>query len=352
MKRRFAAMMFRKLIWLFAFMSFATTSLVSAQPVEGDGAEEGSVEVEEAANPVDVEETAPELEPVAEPLVEDDAAPEGDAAVDGDAAPEGDAAVDGDAAAEGDAAVDGDAAAEGDAAVDGDAAAEGDAAVDGDAAAEGGLNAHTMPNTIETAEIIHTLLWSGRMVSVPDFMLDSWFSMHGSHWEGQSNFSFGAQYDLRFVDTLDLSFGIYYADMTMPAQYWLEDGENYASADYMKQNLSVLSFEVNVYGYYDFIPELGIFYGGGLWGGAFFGELVKANVDVECADAAELGDGLLEHCAHDRIFAEEEGIPPIIGFVNAAFGLRSVLADRFVLKLEAGFRGYFYGGFAMGAQFF
>lgn len=212
----------------------------------------------------------------------------------------------------------------------------------------------TQLTKLSDATMTHTIMWGGRIVGVPDGMIDPWFEKHGSHWEGQSNFSFGLDYTLRFVDVLDLNIGVYYTDLSMVPQYWLEVDSKVDSADYIKQTLQTVSLEVNVFGIYDFLPNqmLGIFYGGGLWGGAVFGEVAKANVDPECAQGVADGIGSLEYCPYDRTFIPQDGLPPVLGFVNVAAGVRSVLSERFVLRAEAGFRGYFYGGLAMGFQVF
>ena len=61
-----------------------------------------------------------------------------------------------------------------------------------------------------------------RVIYFPASILDNWFAKHGSHWDGQSNLSFGIDYNLRFIDTLELQFGLYWTDLSMRSQFWLE----------------------------------------------------------------------------------------------------------------------------------
>jgi len=95
-----------------------------------------------------------------------------------------------------------------------------------------------------------------------------------------------------------------------------------------------------------------LIYGGGLWGGALIGTLDRANIRSDCGESVSVGTASLEECPFEPVFIREDGLPPIIGFLNVAVGLRATLSERFVIKAEAVFRGFFFGGLGIGAQFF
>ena len=48
------------------------------------------------------------------------------------------------------------------------------------------------------------------------------------------------------------------------------------------------------------------------------GGIEKANIDTTCGQAVDEGELSLESCGHDTVFAQEDLVPPIIGFVNLA----------------------------------
>lgn len=205
----------------------------------------------------------------------------------------------------------------------------------------------------DSADITHTVYMTGRFIHLPGGILDSWFSKHAGTWQGQANISAGLEYVLRFVDVLDLQFGVFWTDLSMPGGYWLESSkDDWAAADYTEVALSTLTGEVSVFGYWDFIDDLGLFFGGGVWFGALLGDISKSNVLESCASEAQQNGGSLSACPHDPVAFAEQSLPPVIGFLTASIGLRAAFDERVVVKLEGGFRGYFFGGLSVGAQFF
>ncbi|MDX9722131.1 MAG: hypothetical protein RBU37_15425 [Myxococcota bacterium] len=210
-----------------------------------------------------------------------------------------------------------------------------------------------VPLDADSADITHTVFMTGRFIHLPGGILDSWFSKHAGTWQGQANVSAGLEYVLRFVDVLDLQFGVFWTDLSMPGGYWLESGkDDWAAADYTEVGLSTLTGEVSVFGYWDFIDDLGLFFGGGVWFGALLGDISKSNVLESCASEAQQNGGSLSACPHDPVAFAEQSLPPVIGFLTASIGLRAAFDEHVVVKLEGGFRGYFFGGLSVGAQFF
>lgn len=197
----------------------------------------------------------------------------------------------------------------------------------------------------------HSALTTVRIVYVPDSILDSFFDRHGSHWDGRANLSFGVDYILRRVDAWELTGGVYWTNMGMPASYWIESGKDLDAADFTRQNLSTVHVEVNMHYNLDIIPEVGWFVGGGAWGGVILGELEKANISRECAEAVERGEGELEGCPTDGLFEKETAIPGGFGMASASTGFRFQLSERVVARLETGFKGYVFGGLSLGGQF-
>jgi len=203
-----------------------------------------------------------------------------------------------------------------------------------------------------TREATHTIMGTTRIVHFPGFLLDIWFQKHANHWDGQANMAWGLEYTYRKTGSFDLQVGAFWTDLSMHDKYWLEaDKSNWSAADYTKQSLSAISAEASIFGYHDFIPEFGVFYGGVIWFGGVLGEIQKSNIDALCADAAQAGNGTLASCPHEPEYAVEDGVPPVAGFVSISAGLRAEIEQRFIIKLEAGFKGYFFLGLSMGAQF-
>ncbi len=202
--------------------------------------------------------------------------------------------------------------------------------------------------------LTHTIALHGRLIHFPGFVLDEWFTVHSNTWQGQANIAAGLDYVLRIVGVMEVQLGLFWTDLSMQDQYWLEERkrDDWTSAKYTRQSLSVLAMEVNAFGYYDFLPEFGFFYGGGVWLGGILGDVQRANVREDCAQNAQAGLGELQACPHDPVFLKEQAVPNVIGFASVSAGLRFQFEERMVLRLEGGFKGYFFGGLSLGAQFF
>lgn len=198
------------------------------------------------------------------------------------------------------------------------------------------------------AEATHSVNATARFNLLPDAVLDIWFDLHGSLWQDQSNMGFGLEYTWRKLDSFDVVVAVIWSDFSMPSQYWLEADKNTPAADWTTNSLSTLAIEARIYGYYNFIKELGIYYGAGIWLGAILGEMTS--IDSGCAQRTALAD--LGNCPHPGTEVEEEDIPPVFGFVNVSAGLRAEIEDMIIIKVEGGFQAYFYVGLSLGVQFF
>lgn len=222
-----------------------------------------------------------------------------------------------------------------------DAAVSEDTAVSEDAVLEDGEDDLTWT---------HTVTGGARAVYLPSGILDAFFDQHANTWQdGNPNFAFGVDYTLRRVGSWEFNAGAYWTDLSMPDGYWVEKDKDLSAADFTRVGLSTIALEAEFFGFWDIIPELSWYYGGGIWAGVILGELEKANIDDRCP-GIEAGD--ISGCSNDGFFEPEEGIPPFIGFVSVTTGLRLVLEERFVMKLEGGFNGLLFGGLSMGTQFF
>lgn len=204
-------------------------------------------------------------------------------------------------------------------------------------------------------EFTHSFLTTAQIIYLPDFILDSYFTQHASHWDGRSNLAFGLDYILRRVDSWELRIGVQWANLAMPSEYWVEAGKTSDTADFTHFNLSVLSAEASFFGNWDLIDEVGIFYGGGLWLGGLLGSVSKANILRECTldemtQEVRPWSDELARCSTDGVFEEETALPPVIGLATVSAGARFQLAEHFVARIEGGFRGWFFGGISIGGQ--
>lgn len=200
----------------------------------------------------------------------------------------------------------------------------------------------------------HSFLTTAQIIYMPDFILDDFFARHPSHWDGRSNMAFGLEYVLRQVDVWEFRTSVLWANLGMPSTYWLETGKEADTADFTHFNLSVLSVEAAFFGTWDIIPQIGIFYGGGVWLGGMLGEVSKANILQDCVDT-EVEDApwreAYARCPTDGVFETETAVPPVVGMAIASAGVRFELAEHFVARLEGGFKGWFFGGLSIGGQF-
>lgn len=203
-----------------------------------------------------------------------------------------------------------------------------------------------------------------RAIVVPDWLLDSFYDQHASHWDDGPNLAYGLEFVWRKVDAYEISTAIEYADLSMPSEFWLESGDQPSDADYTELDLQMLSLVVSGYWYWDAQKWLSPYIGGGIGAGILLGDIVRydAKEGSSCADSLGGSDGFASNdCFGDNgepnpdaidIASRkvEDNVPPVIPVVNATGGLRFNIGEHAIAKLEVGFYNYFFGGVSLGGQ--
>lgn len=201
-----------------------------------------------------------------------------------------------------------------------------------------------------------------RAVVVPDFILGAFYDRHASHWDGESNLAYGLEFVWRKVGEYEIVTAVEYADLSMPSDFWLQEGDSKQDATYTELDLQLLSLTVSGYWYWDVEEWFAPYVGGGIGAGVVMGDIVKWEPRESSECYAGLGtesgwapnscfgdDGEPSPEAFEDPETESE-IPPVVPVVNLAAGLRFNIAKHGMIKLEAGFYDYFFVGLAGGAQ--
>ncbi len=214
-------------------------------------------------------------------------------------------------------------------------------------------------------ETIYVLTPRVRAIVMPDFVWDLFLERHSSHWEGQTNLSFGMEFLLR-KPSYDLSFAADFTDYSQPDDWFLEKDDPARKADFTTIPLEIISLTVGVKWFFDISPVFGLFLGGGLGAGVILGEVEKTDPSPECLLALDSQADINDSAGLDRppcvdsagraqltpgSTEIEEDIPPVLPLVNLSFGAQFTIADHYVIRLETGMDLlYFYSGISLGAQ--
>ena len=217
-----------------------------------------------------------------------------------------------------------------------------------------------------------------RAIVMPDFVWDLFLDRHSSHWEGQTNLSYGMEFVLR-KPSYDLVFNADFTDYSQPDDWFLESGDPARKADFTSIPLQIVSMTVGVKWFFDISPVFGLYVGGGLGAGIIIGDVEKTDPSAECllflenqdvdengslntANDGDPNDGArldqepcVDASGNPQLTpgsTEVEGdIPPVVPLVNLGFGAQFTFAEHFVWRLETGTDLlYFYAGTSLGYQ--
>ena len=196
----------------------------------------------------------------------------------------------------------------------------------------------------------YSIMARTRFITVPDFILGAFFDRNESTWDGEVNMAFGLEFTYQNVGSYDLVFSVDWTNLATPNGYWLESDDPLDNADFTENTLSLISIDASIYWYTDLAKEVAIYYGAGLGLGILLGDLHKTDIDYECAkeegrNSVNIGDCPTQSYAPRK---KEDDVPPVVPLINVTLGFKFTIADHFVIKLEGGFKGYFFGGLALG----
>lgn len=185
---------------------------------------------------------------------------------------------------------------------------------------------------------------------IPSGILDAWFSKHGDAWDGVANMGVSLDYFLRFTAPCEMRFSLSWISARTGNAYWLDKdhADNPILADYIVNHIGLVNLEIAAYHIIPIIDEIAFYYGGGIWGGAVVGDAKSYAIRAKCAENT---NGNINACPHEPGSTPVTGIPPVFGFVMATVGFKFTLLDIMTIRAEGGFKGYFYGQLAVGAQF-
>jgi opacity protein-like surface antigen len=203
----------------------------------------------------------------------------------------------------------------------------------------------------------------GRMRAIGIFnpLLGIGFERHAANWTDGPNFSYGLEWVWRKKDAFELSIAGEYADLSMPSEFWLEDGDPRSSADHLDFNLGVASLTFSGYYYFPVTDVFQPYVGGGLGLGVTLGDVTKYNPadGTMCESQVIAGNWDNSACFDDsgnRIDSQfepgepEDRIWPVVPIVNATAGARFNIHRNGIVKVEFGFYDYLYAGVSAGAR--
>ncbi|MEO1267648.1 MAG: hypothetical protein AAFX99_06095 [Myxococcota bacterium] len=200
-----------------------------------------------------------------------------------------------------------------------------------------------------------------RGVWIADWQLDLFFDEHASHWDDRANMEYGLEFILRAPGDYQLVFGASWADISMPNDWWLEKDEPPRKADWTTFQYQLLVVDVSYYKEWEISDVFAIYAGGGLGVGIFLGESTKRDPSAECLQSVTIsganGDLNREPCRTDQGVSldplddgEDTGIPPALPWINLTVGSQLTIAEQAIVRVDTGFRGYWFAGLSFGYQ--
>lgn len=203
-----------------------------------------------------------------------------------------------------------------------------------------------------------------RGVGLPGFALDAIWERHSGNWTGgQSNFAYGLEFVWRKVGAFEMSVAAEYANLRMPEDWWLQNGDPTSAAELTRFDLGLASLVFSGYWYWDVAPWFSPYLGGGLGPGIVLGNLTYFDPNNESSCQNDLGSSGGGGFGGDPCFRDggepntdqmtrevEDEIWPVVPVVNLTTGARFNIMEHGVVKLEFGFYDYLYAGISAGGQ--
>ena len=184
---------------------------------------------------------------------------------------------------------------------------------------------------------------------VPNGILDHWFAHHGEVWDGVASMGFALDYFLRFRVPCELRISLSWVNARAGDAYWLDKdhADSPILADYVHNDMSMINLEIAAYHIIDMADWAAFYYGGGLWGGVLLGDAKSYAIRSSCVS----GNDNWTSCPHEPGSVPVTGVPPVVGFVMVSLGFKFKFLDVMTARVEAGFKGYFYGQLGLGVEF-
>lgn len=199
----------------------------------------------------------------------------------------------------------------------------------------------------------------GHAIVIPGFVLSWFWQEHANHWSsGHPNFAWGGEFTWRRNGEYELGVAVDWADLSMPAEWWLDHNDPLDDADWTTQELKLLSIHFFSRWFWDVEPWFSPFIGLGIGPGIVLGKVTRYNPSPSSQCRRELASGQFPPpCTADGADTSSgfddgkvEGVPPVVPVIAFGGGVRFNIKEVGMLKLEVGFQDYFYAGLGLGAQ--
>jgi hypothetical protein len=179
----------------------------------------------------------------------------------------------------------------------------------------------------------------GRVIFIPDFILDRLFSTHPSGTV-TANTGLGLEYGTR---SYQLVLELDWTGAQLAEGNWLVKGGPPFAAKYAEIDLHWLSVDFSVRGQSHFGDIFSIYYGGGVGLGGLVGVLNQTEVLPSCVEP-------IETCGHWRnVTHGQPKLPSLVWpVVHVVAGMQLELGSYGLIRLEGGFKNAFYLGLAAG----
>ncbi len=208
--------------------------------------------------------------------------------------------------------------------------------------------------------VIAPRLWA---VTIPGFILDQFFDRHASTWEGGTNLATGLEFIWRTPKSHEFVFSLDYTDLTMRDEWWVEADKPVRQADWTEFGLSLITLEVGYNGIWPISDVFSFYAGAGLGLSLVLGEVQKTDPTLACIqslgnsrNSSDLERPPCENQGQPALEAgstePEDDIPPVIPLPHVLGGAQITVAEHLAIRLQVGWRVYFYGGLSVGYEWF
>jgi hypothetical protein len=200
------------------------------------------------------------------------------------------------------------------------------------------------PKEIEEPAIVYheerlLITTYGRLVTAPDFLLGLFFDDFQPHMNGAAGLSLSvpvANFEHVVID-------VDWTGLGMPEGNWRRKNDKPAQSTFVSSALQLLSLDVTYRRFTWFNEIFAIFYGAGAGVGAIVGSGTVVDVLPNCTEP-------VGRCAHwNQASVRDLTLPtPVIPVVHLLLGLQMQFSERFLMRLQTGFRNLFYAGLSLG----
>ncbi len=195
-------------------------------------------------------------------------------------------------------------------------------------------------------------------------MLGIWFDEHANLWgEGQRNLAYGFEFGWRPEDAgYELSLAVDWFDLSMPSQFWKEEGKPAQDAKFTQVDVKLLALTFASVWTWEPKRWLTPYLGAGIGVAIVLGDVKQYSALGQCR--ARLGQGEMPYNPPECFDArgepradqidlanpDDNTFVPVVPMIQAMGGVRFNIKDYGLIKAEVGFHNAMYVSLGAGVQ--